>query len=322
MTTTYDPEPVLAALRSHGLTGSHPQWQARCPAHGEQHASMSFGVVDDHGVFNCHAQSCGRLDILDALGLKVADLYPPRDAATSRSNDDWMPCGWKGKDQPIEPGHRKVAEYLYRDETGAVVVAVARCVLKGNGCQGFRQWRPDPTGIDGRRWRTELPDKTKAGAGIPYRLPELLANLRQPWDARKDVYIVGGEKDAERARTIGLVATTNLGGETTDKQGASKWTDAHAKWLADADVIVIADRDPTGRRWAQAVVASLLGVASSIEVRQAAAGNDLSDHLDAGLRIDDLVTVAKPTPDPIADPIEHGCPQTDCPTCALEAVSA
>ena len=45
---------------------------------------------------------------------------------------------------------------------------------------------------------------------VLYRLPELLARPDEP------VYVVEGEKDADRLASMGLLATTNSG-------GAGKW---------------------------------------------------------------------------------------------------
>ncbi|GGP10792.1 hypothetical protein LDL08_28140 [Nonomuraea glycinis] len=82
--------------------------------------------------------------------------------------DLWMPCG-----------HDKAAEYLYRDHDGTVLYGVARCRLKGNGCQGFQQWRPDPSERSGRRWSLYGDDGRLAVKLVPYRLPELLAAIRE-----------------------------------------------------------------------------------------------------------------------------------------------
>ncbi|GAB2782515.1 hypothetical protein [Streptomyces daliensis] len=61
----------------------------------------------------------------------------PRDHPAA---DTWIPCN--------ERGHKRVAQYLYRDERGAVVHGVTRCEHK---C--FAQWRPAADTRSGRRWR-------------------------------------------------------------------------------------------------------------------------------------------------------------------------
>ena len=71
-----------------------------------------------------------------------------------------------------------------------------------------------------------------------------------------------------------------------------KWRPEYAEALRGADVMIIADRDAPGVAHARAIAASLHGKAKSVTIMQAAvdrAHADVSDHLDAGLGLDDLV---------------------------------
>ncbi len=280
--------------RLENVRPSAGRFMARCPVHDDGTASLAISPGTTHpAVFTCHA-GCDSSDVLAALGLNWSDVSMPRQDRAG--GDDYMPCGWNGKVHDWR--HRKVAEYLYRDQHGAVVFGVARCALKGSKdgsgrglCQGFRQWRPDSTKKHGRTWSRTLPDGTKAGEDLIYRLPEVLAPGASPY-----VLIVEGEKDADRLWDLGLVATTNPQGG-----GAGKWTTAHARWLTGRDIIVVADRDNTGWAHAETVVNTLLDTARSIEVVRARTGNDISDHLDAGHDIADAVpvAVAKSAPHPV-----------------------
>lgn len=262
------------------------KYMVECPIHADRTPSVSISPGRTQPVvLNCQA-GCETAEILAAWGITTADLSKPLDpgaatAPTRSTSDDWMPCAFDRDRKPLD-GHGKVAEYLYRDADGTTVFGVARCKGKGTVCQGFRQWRPDTSKRSGRSWSVTLPDGTKVGEGLPYRLPELLRAI----ELGECVWVAGGEKDVERLRSLGYAATCNAGGETTDNGGRSKWTAAHAEWLAGADVMLVADRDPTGRRWAEAVVSTLVPLARSIEVLQAAIGNDVSDHFDAeGLEV-------------------------------------
>ena len=50
---------------------------ARCPAHDDRSPSLSIDEAQDGRILiNCHA-GCGALDVLDAIGLDWADLFPP-----------------------------------------------------------------------------------------------------------------------------------------------------------------------------------------------------------------------------------------------------
>ncbi|MEU0560905.1 hypothetical protein [Dactylosporangium sp. NPDC006015] len=267
---------------------------ARCPAHDDSTPSLSVarGTKGQPVVLTCHG-NCGRDDILKAVGLTWRDLCSGVEPARP-DVDDWMPCGMQ-KDAPHDWRHRKVAEYEYRDADGTLVFAVARCALKGDGCQGFRQWRPDPTKKSGKRWSRKLDDGTTVGEGLPYRLPDALKALQgKPFTT--NLWIVEGEKDAERLRSMGYTATCNAG-------GAGKWTQAHADHFRGLkpDVMVMADYDRPGYAHAEQVVTTFLPIARGIEVVRAAVdvkGADLSDHLDAGFGMHQLVTVDTPLADP------------------------
>lgn len=271
---TYDPTPILD--RFPGLKWDGTKGNARCPAHADDTASLTLKLGDKGAglVLYCHA-GCGRLDILDAVGLTMRDLFPPRDQRGAREMPpDFMPCTYN-KDWQVIPGHGRIADYLYRWPDGAVEFGVSRCRGKGTVCQGFRQWHPDSAKKWGRTWSLTRTDGSKVDTTLPFHLPELLK-------AKADglnIWIVGGEKDALRLSSLGYPATCNAGGETTGHDGKSKWTAQHAKWLDGADCTVVADRDDTGRRWAHAVATTLLPIARSIEIVQAAFGKDVSDHL-------------------------------------------
>lgn len=256
-------------------------YTASCPAHLDRNASLSVGVGRTQPVvFKCH-KGCATEDIVAALGVDWAALCAPRSTPIERSGvDDFIVCGWNGRTHDYR--HRKVAEYRYHDESGRLVFAVARCALKGNGCQGFRQWRPDPIGKSGKKWSVTRMDGTRVGEGLPYRLPQLLSA-----PASLNRYIVEGEKDTLVLAERGVPATCNAG-------GAKKWTPRHASWLAGFDVVVVADRDEPGWAHAEMVVNSLLSVARSIEVVRARTGKDVSDHFAAGHGLADLVSVATP----------------------------
>ncbi len=56
------------------------QWSARCPAHADKGPSLSVRENTDGAVLiYCHA-GCEVAEIVGALGLDMAGLFPPRDA--------------------------------------------------------------------------------------------------------------------------------------------------------------------------------------------------------------------------------------------------
>ncbi len=165
-------ENVLSAVASKGgqpKRNAHG-WEARCPAHDDQHASLSVSATNEGKVLvRCHA-GCSFKDIVAALGLRSAAFFP------DNSNR-------KG---------RIVAEFPYRNENGTVLFVVARFAPKK-----FRQYR-----LTGNP-----PEKVWSLDGcrrVPYRLPETLEAIK----ANRTIYIVEGEKDVESLVEWGLDATT------------------------------------------------------------------------------------------------------------------
>lgn len=54
------------------------RWSARCPAHGDQRASLSVRELDDgRTLLHCFA-GCHVDDVVGAVGMSVGDLFPQR----------------------------------------------------------------------------------------------------------------------------------------------------------------------------------------------------------------------------------------------------
>ncbi len=87
-----------------------------------------------------------------------------------------------------------------------------------------------------------------------YRLAELRAA-----DPGRLVFVVEGERDADRLATLGLLATTGAG-------GAGKWRPEYGDALRGRRVAILPDADEPGRQHAQDVARSLSGVAAAVRV--------------------------------------------------------
>ncbi len=144
-------------------------YTARCPAHEDKRNSLSIGIGEDGKILlHCHA-GCPLENILQAAGLKTADLY---------------------QDEPKQ--ERKIEKiYPYQDAGGKLLYEVVRYIPKG-----FSQRRPDGRG--GYIYNL------KGIKPVLYRLPEVLEAVK---DGRL-IHIVEGEKDVENLFKLGLVATT------------------------------------------------------------------------------------------------------------------
>ncbi len=62
--------------RLDGVRRAGRDWVARCPAHSDRSPSLAVGVSDQHAVLlHCFA-GCAAIDVVHAIGLRMADLYP------------------------------------------------------------------------------------------------------------------------------------------------------------------------------------------------------------------------------------------------------
>jgi hypothetical protein len=227
---------------------------ARCPAHDDQRASLSFGPATQFRGVVVHCQrGCTIDDILNALGLVPADLFDePRQA---------------------EQGNAVVAEYRYVDEANQVLHVKQRRWPKG-----FRQYRPLPGG--GREWNLNGTRR------VLYQLPSVVAAVK----AEETIYLAEGEKDADSLKRAGVVATTWTEGAW--QPGAqAKWRAEYSKQLTGATVVVVRDRDASGRQTARDIAAELKQRARSVKIVEPAKGKDVTEHLAAGLTVSDLVPV-------------------------------
>lgn len=229
-------------------------WMARCPAHDDGKASLHIARGKTHpAVLTCHA-GCERDVILGAIGLTWDTLCTPRADATA-VRAEWTPRG------------DAIAVYDYADEAGTLLFQVLRTADKQ-----FSQRVPDRSRTSG--WRWALGDTRR----VLYRLPKVIEAVA----SGQVIYVCEGERDVHALEAAGVTATCNPG-------GAGKWRPEYAEVLRDAVVRIIADADKPGRAHARQVAVSLEGVASAVEITEAAVGKDAADHLAAGKSLADLV---------------------------------
>ena len=178
------------------------------------------------------------------------------------------------KKKKSKPKPRIVFTYDYHDATGAVVFQTVRYDPKD-----FKQRRPDGNG--GYIWNLN-------GVIRPlYRLPELM--VADPADL---VFLVEGEKDVDRLRSLGLVATTS-------SQGADSWHQTDYSPLIDRHVVLVPDNDTPGQRYAAIVGHDLAGKAASLRLvalPDLPVTGDVSDWLNAGGTVEQLREMAASAP--------------------------
>jgi hypothetical protein len=171
---------------------------------------------------------------------------------------------------------KKIVEtYDYRSAEGNILSQGVRFDPKG-----FAQRRPDGRG--GYIWNLDGVER------VLYRLPELLAA-----DPLETIFVPEGEKDVDRLTDLGLVATTN-------PEGAGKWRDEYTDALKGRHVAIMPDNDEQGRKHAEKVAGALYGEAASVKVMELPGlpeKGDVSDWLDAGNSVDELLRIVDVTPE-------------------------
>lgn len=235
-------------------------WIARCPAHDDRRASLSIGIGDDGRVLiHCHA-GCTPEAVASALGLALADLMPADGGRIGRSANP----------RPIQ----KVSKSKHREDDQEVYATSHDAIGELEHRYGpysatwtYHDANGEPVGMI-VRWDTaggkdiRPVSKTAKGwiiGGMPeprplYRLPELLARPSER------AYVCEGEKAADAATTIGLLATTSPHG--CESAGKADWTP-----LAGREVVILPDNDDAGQRYAQDVTAILLKLPSAATVK-------------------------------------------------------
>lgn len=216
---------VLALLPSARRKGH--EWMALCPAHDDHNPSLSVGEGrDGRVILHCFTR-CDHKAIVRALGLTESDLFLRRN-------------GTFGGEKPTQL--RLEATYPYVDENSVTLFQSLRFEPKT-----FRLQQPDGRG--GWNWHM------RGVRRVLYNLPRVIeaVALEQP------IVIVEGEKCADALNSIGITATTNVG-------GAGKWLPEYNEILRNARVSVLADNDDPGRSHAGEVVEELHGVAASLKL--------------------------------------------------------
>ena len=245
----------------------------RCPKiqHKDKHLCVTVDV--DKQLWHCNDCGDGG-DILTWMAI-----------ASNRTNAEVVKevCGNGFVPVPIpaatietgnEPKYETVATYDYLNAAGDLVYQVVRqqaqSTDKPSGyVKTFRQRRPDDSG----GWIYNMEGVER----VLYRLPEIIK--------AKTVWVVEGEKDADRLVRLGFVATCNV-------SGAGKWLQAYSETLAKKVVAICGDNDEAGQEHVKKVFDSLAGKAKSVRVvRLPKEYKDVSDYADS-FKTDELAKAA------------------------------
>ena len=166
---------------------------------------------------------------------------------------------WPEREQYM---NKIIATYDYTDEKGDLLYQIVR-----EDPKAFKQRRPD--GFGGWTWKKH-PDQ------VLYHLREVVEN--------PIVFVVEGEKDVEKLREHGFVATTNAGG------AKAPWLRSYTDALRGREVIIIPDSDPPGRQRAATIARALLGNVASLLVLELDDAKDITEWFELGHNEVELIT--------------------------------
>jgi hypothetical protein len=241
-------ERVLSAFPDAKRNGKG--WHARCPAHDDRHPSLSIVEGDDGRVLvHCHA-GCTPQAIVKAVNLNMADLMPPKvgpppqkktPAGRPRRKTS-TPTVYTTANDAITELERKYGQgsaiWRYDDAEGQLVGVVVRWD-KPDGRKDIRPVSRIP-GADGGWIIGGMPAPRPL-----YQLPDL---LKAPAGSR--IYITEGEKAADAARDVDLIATTSAHGSKSAAK--TDWSP-----MAGHEVVILPDADDAGERYVDDVVGLL-----------------------------------------------------------------
>lgn len=158
-------------------------------------------------------------------------------------------------------------DWIYTDKDGNALYGVKRYAKAGK--KSYAQYHFD---AHSKSWKPGL----NGTARTLYRLPEVIK--------ADTVFVVEGEKCADRIRAAGAVATTCSG-------GAGKWEPRFAEHLRGKTVYVLPDNDEPGRAHAEQVFNSLFKVASRYRIVNLPGlkeKGDVFDWFESGKTLEDL----------------------------------
>lgn len=239
-------EEVLVRLPDHKKMRGY--YKARCPAHDDRNPSLSVWETPGGRVcLKCHA-TCSEESVWDRLG------FPRTAWAASLTGPPALPPSRRETPNEIFETPEAAAEayglgppdhaWPYVDKDGSEVAHVLRWNATRN-----REKRILPISPAAWGWSKAGPQ----GNRPLLNLPAILGAPEEP------VYVVEGEKCCDTLATLGLLATTSLGGSAAS--GKTDWTP-----LANRSVFILPDNDDPGMKYADAVANRLSRLGASVRV--------------------------------------------------------
>ncbi len=241
-------------------------YMACCPAHEDENPSLSLSDGQNGKILLHCFGGCPIETICDSLGLQITDLFDSSLAPPSASE-------------------RKRIVYSYKDEHNQEIYRKIRIEPGFEGrAKTFYSERTDENG--------QIIKNLKGCRKVLYRLPEVMKGLSE----NKIIFLVEGEKDADKLFELGLVATTAL--------ESLKWSDEFTDILEGADAVILYDMDKTGLERRDLLCKNLHKKVNRLRVAdlpgleyKESHGSDVSDWLAMGHISAELLEIVSKTPD-------------------------
>ena len=196
------------------------EYKCICPCHHDNQASLSIKDAGTKILIHCHA-GCSTADILNAVGLSEADLFPEK-SISQPGKEPWQQYVEKQIGKKID----KVYDYV--DPDGNYIYSKIRFTPKD-----FRIGI-----IENGRFKFGLGGKERKKAKAFYT-PDL-PGFRQAVSRGETVYYAEGEKDVDTLFNHGMYAVTC--GSSTD------WSSGIHDLFKDANLIIFSDNDTQGQK--------------------------------------------------------------------------
>jgi hypothetical protein len=208
-----------------------------CPFHNDTNPSLDVAQKNGSWVFHCFGCEAGG---------SIIDFVSKYDEITIGEAIKKLKKHFGLNDQPqTKPKPRKVAEYSYCDESGKLLYKILRFHPKD-----FRADR-----------------KMNGIRRVPYRWPEVLK--------AETVWMVEGEKDADKTRKLGLTATTF-------PFGVENWKREFAEFFKRKNVRICLDKGT--EKEAQRRAKDLKKIAKSVKIIELPGldkdGQDITDWIE------------------------------------------
>lgn len=212
--------------------------QCVCPCHNDKQASLTISKGDRCVLLKCFA-GCRTQDIVETVGLKMADLFYDAEPGKPKTN-------WK---RYVESREKKKIEAVYN------------YISSVDGSYCFTKIR-----LEGKKILYGVITNERFTYGLPKGTSRKdfkafygnLEALKKAISDGKPIFIVEGEKDVDTLTKQGYTAFTY--------GGCSDWQVDFAELVRGADVFILRDNDQAGLKVAQTILNDVKNLAKSAKI--------------------------------------------------------